>query len=270
MIWTEEMIKKLYEYYPNNGSYFVSNMLNIDIKKIRSKVSKLGLTISNVRKHQKRGHYKKNYNVMDITDYMNNTNSYILGILWTDGYIVENDNMIGISLIKEDMDEIEWMFNLTGKWHAYDRKRDSRKITRMLTTYNPILLNSLMSLDFKLKSKLSPHKIWNMLNDIQRKYFFRGIIDGDGCFYYNPKLGIRNFIISSTYDQNWNLYENIFNKLNCKYSIQRIIRKNGNKSSCIRITSKSDINRLINWVYDDYEIDNIGLKRKFIKSNEMK
>jgi hypothetical protein len=266
-IWTEEKINFLKENYPNNGAEYVANKLNFTINQVRSKIGKIGLNITEERKHRKKGNYKDSYNVEDITKNITNTNCYILGYLWTDGAIINNKNIISINILKEDMNEIEWMFNLCGKWHAYDIKRKNRQLQRQLSTYNPILKNSLLNLDFDKKSFISPYKIWNILNDEQKKYFFRGIIDGDGCFYINEKHSAHQFCIASTFEQDWSLYENIFLILKCKFTLNRREHKSSNSfSSSIRMTDKKSIQNLINWVYEGYEIDNIGLKRKYEKS----
>ena len=99
------------------------------------------------------------------------------------------------------MDEIKWIFNLAGKWHSYNRIREGRKEQVSISTYNPILIDHLLELDFDKKSIISPTSIWDILNYEQRKYFFRDIIDGDGCFCM--KKSTSHLCISSTYDYDW-------------------------------------------------------------------
>lgn len=50
-----------------------------------------------------------------------------------------------------------------------------------------------------------------------------------------------------------------------KYSLAKESRKNGNKSSSIRIENKSGIVKLGNYIYDDFKDNNIGLARKYNK-----
>ena len=261
-IWNDDRVSFLIENYSDNGAKFISEKIGLEISQIRNKVRKLGLKVSKDRICSKRGNYKKQYNVEDITKNINNYNSYILGYLWSDGTILYSKKVINLTIMKSDMDEIKWIFNLAGKWHSYNRIREGRKEQVSISTYNPILIDNLLELDFDKKSIISPTKIWDILNNEQRKYFFRGIIDRDGCFYI--KKGTYQFCISSTYDYDWSLYECIFTDFGLKYSISRRLHK-GSKSSTIRISNKKDIISLVKWLYDGYEKDNIGLSRKYKK-----
>jgi transcriptional/translational regulatory protein YebC/TACO1 len=274
MKWAENDIKFLKDEFPSKGTKFVADNLNRTISSIEHKAQKLGLKINKERKTEKskinstKRVYNTNYKVpnlleIDITDEI----AYILGILWTDGYFSIEQKSIGITILKEDMDDLEPLFQNNGKWYSYLRKRENRNDTKSLSCYNPDFVKSLITYDFDNKSILSPLKIWNKIPDILKKFFFRGVIDGDGCFYINKKNSAHQFTVYSTYEQDWTLYEQILTELNCKFSINRHISKIKNsKSSCLRISNKKDIIKLINWLYEGYEQDNIGLKRKYNKA----
>jgi hypothetical protein len=62
--------------------------------------------------------------------------------------------------------------------------------------------------------------------------------------------------------------ENLFNSLNIsQYEIRRIVNKNGNKSSVIRVKKHNEIESLYNYLYPNgYEI---GLKRKYNKCSDI-
>jgi hypothetical protein len=113
---------------------------------------------------------------------------------------------------------------------------------------------------------MSADKILSLIPYNLKSYFYLGVVDGDGCFYYknNDKNVVRQFSISSTYEQDWSYVEDIFRLLNIKYSIQRTLRKNS-KYSQIRITNKIDIYNFGNFIYENINIDNIGLDRKYNK-----
>ena len=55
-------------------------------------------------------------------------------------------------------------------------------------------------------------------------------------------------------------------QMSIDFTIVRRIQKDKNKSSIIRICNRDGIKKLINWLYDGYENDRVGLKRKFFKS----
>ena len=240
---------------------------------IKQKANRLNLFVSKETRsnmcsqnaQQRRGQ-KKDYRVNDLTLDINKYTSYILGLIWTDGFVLKNRNTVGITLVKEDMINIEWIFDKTGNWYVADRKRKGRRESRSLTAYNPNFMDSLISLDFDKKSTLSPYKIYEIIPEKYSKYFFRGIIDGDGCFYLNKKNYTYQFTISSTYDQDWSFYIGFFKKMSIDFTIVRRIQKDKNKSSIIRICNRDGIKKLINWLYDGYENDRVGLKRKFFKS----
>ena len=273
MKWTEEELIFLKNEFPNKGTKFVANLLNRTISSIEHKAQKIGLKITDERRKEKstingsKRIYLKEYKIPNLLENITKYNSYILGILWTDGYFSEKQKTIGITLIKEDIENIKWIFDKNGTWFSYNRKREGRKDSISLSGYNPDFIKSLIEYNFDKKSIHSPIELWNKLPELYKKYFFRGIIDGDGCFYVNKKNSTHQFSIYSTYEQNWNLYISILENLGCKCKITKTTTKNG-KSSCLRITNKKDILILINWVYSGYEKDKIGLERKYKKTLE--
>ena len=86
-----------------------------------------------------------------------------------------------------------------------------------------------------------------------------GWIDADGCFYWNEKYKLRQFYISGSYEQNWNVFENQLNLLNVEYKIIRISGKT--KYSCIRVTGKVNINKIGIYIFNDI----VPFQRKYEK-----
>ncbi len=277
MRWTENDIIFLQKEFPNKGTKFVADSLNRTLSSIEHKAQKLGLKITNERRLEKsklnasKRVYNTNYKVPNLLEIeITNEIAYILGILWTDGYFNIEQKSVGITILKEDMDDIESLFQNNGKWYSYLRERKNRNKTASVSCYNPDFVKSLIYYDFGNKSTLSPLKIWNKIPDISKKFFFRGIIDGDGCFYLNIKNSSHQFSIYSTYEQDWSLYEIILKELGCKVAINRhISKKKNSKSSSLRISNKKDIIKLINWLYEGFENDKIGLSRKYNKAKEI-
>ena len=134
-------------------------------------------------------------------------------------------------------------------------------------TNNKRILNFLIEHDFDKKSYMSADKILSKIPDELKHYFFRGLIDGDGCFYYyKPENGstLRQFALASSYEQDWSYFEKLCKEKNIKYNIKRTIGKNSS-SSVIRITNKDGILKLGEYIYKDLHEDNIGLIRKYEK-----
>lgn len=194
--------------------------------------------------------------------------AYILGLLWSDGYVRHQgigqgkQNAVAIEVIYDDGIEFLPVFERIGEWNTYERIREGRKKILAIYMHNRLLAEYLFSIGFNKKSGGSPQKVLDTIPEKYHKHFFLGIFDGDGCFYINKKYGSYQAGITSTYDQDWEYIENLFKKLNIKYSIQRLIRKNGNKHSTIRITNKGDVKKFGGYLYKGKFI---VLKRKYKK-----
>lgn len=199
--------------------------------------------------------------------------SYLLGLIWADGFLNPSKNgknsNLGFTMVKEDIDTIKPMLESIGKWNYYERKQpvESWKPSTNVITNNKRILNFLIEHNFNKKSYISADKILSKIPDDLKHYFFRGLIDGDGCFYYyKPENGstLRQFALASTYEQDWSYFENLCKEKNIKYKIKRTIGKKSS-SSVIRITNKDGIRKLGDYIYNGFDLDNIGLGRKFIK-----
>jgi hypothetical protein len=128
-------------------------------------------------------------------------------------------------------------------------------------------MNFLIENDYDKKSYTSANKILSKIPNEIKHYWFRGLIDGDGCFYhYTPKKGstLRQFVLTSTYEQDWTYFENLCKELEIKYTIKRI-KNIKSASSVIRITNKKGIKKLGEYIYQNFKKDSIGLIRKFNK-----
>ena len=196
--------------------------------------------------------------------------AYVLGLIWVDGSLGNSKNCsVSIDLVKSDMDDIINIIKKTGKWNFYERQRGNWKISSSAKTGNRNLYEFLVSMDYKIKSGASANKILDKIPSDLRQYFFRGLIDGDGCFYFNPKSNLRQFSISSTFNQDWSYFTEMLGDLYVSFSEKQRTHNNKNKkiskSSYIRITGIENIKKLGNYIYKNYEVDKIGLRRKYNK-----
>ena len=271
MKWTDEEIEILKNNYEQGANYLTS-LLERDRSSIQHKLNRLRLFVSKETKSKiskvnssKRKFDDSFYSVCDITKNINEYSAYVLGLLWTDGFLLKNRKTTGITIIKDDMIEINWIFNKFGTWYSQDRVRKNKRESSTLTAYNPYLLNSLISYDFDKKSYISPEKLFSLIPQKYLKYLIRGIIDGDGCFYLNTKRYTYQLTIASKYEQDWSFYIDFFNKLGFDFKVQKRLNKKS-KSSIIRLCQRQKISDFSNWLYDGYESDKIGLSRKYNKS----
>lgn len=234
------------------------------LKKIASKRSK-----ENWKNHEyKDSDYKVSSNFFKKCE--TPESAYILGLLWADGTIYKKNyhNKISIECLESDM--INWLdiFKKSGEWTFYIRKgRISGKNMMTLSTNNKDLINFLIDNNYDIKSTASPDKILSKIPIELQHYFFRGWIDGDGCFYFNKKNNARQFYLSGAFNQDWNASEILFKSIDVKYSICRI--ENKNSYSCIRVTNKNGIEKIGNFVYKNFKNDCIGLNRKYEKLQEI-
>lgn len=193
---------------------------------------------------------------------------YFLGFLWSDGYIERYRTVLEIVEddaidILESIEKIDFL-----KIKTMRRTRKNRRPQMSIYFCDSKFYDTYQSKYFIDKSTKSPLDLINDIpNDLVR-YFYLGLIDGDGCFYFNLKNKNRQFYITSSHDQDWTHIESLFKNLNItQYEVRRVINKKGNKSSYIRAKKHSDIESLYNYLYPcGYEM---GLKRKYNKCLEI-
>lgn len=271
-----DKVEFLKENYSKLGLEACVKILNESEGAIKWQTSKYKLKVNpEVRsKLSQAGHKKRK--LKEVNDYKVNADlfmsnftaesSYLLGLIWADGYLFSssvNSKGIKIECKSDDINCILSVFNSTGKWNQYFRERIGRSHQTIMHTTNNILYNFLKDYDFCEKSIKSPDKILSIIPMEYKKYFFRGWIDGDGCFYQHKHM--RQFVIAGSYEQNWTAFENLCKKLSINFTLSRKLSKNGN-SSIIRFGGRESICKLHNYVYSNFINDKIGLTRKYEKS----
>ena len=195
---------------------------------------------------------------------INKFTAYILGLLWADGYIPKNSNIIKLECVNDDMIHFKKIFDKTGVWNKTERLRENKKRPiSLVSTSNKLLKEYLIENDYCHKSLKSPNKILSIIPSNLINFFLLGMIDGDGCFYFNQKYGLRQFTLTGSLNQDWNSFEKIFNELNISYKINRKPNSNIGYSQ-IRIINKENIKKLGEYIYPNLT-NEIGLPRKFEK-----
>lgn len=189
---------------------------------------------------------------------------YFLGFLWSDGNIERYRTVLEI--VEDDaldiVEDIKLISFLNIK--IMNRVRKDRRPQMSIYFCDSKFYDNYQSKYFIDKSVKAPLDLLSDIPDELVRYFYLGLIDGDGCFYFNENNKSRQFYVTSCYDQDWTHMQNLFISLNIKqYEVRRTINKNGNSSSYIRIKKHQEIESLYEYLYPmGYEI---GLKRKYNK-----
>lgn len=261
-IWKIEEERFLIDNYPTRGIIYCMNKLNLSKIQIRNKIRILKLKLID------------KIDVEPFRSISSNKISYIMGLLWADGSISnesEKSYFIRLEANIDDMNSIEEIIYETGNWKKYIRQRTRKgnKCKKSITYHIGFkkLYDIFKNYDFHSKSRVSPFKILNTIPNDLKHYFFRGIVDGDGCFYINKKEGNYQLSISSSYEQDWSYLIELCKKLQInRYGINLTEnKKKKSKSSQFRITNKKDIIKIGNYIYNNFSDDKIGFDRKYRK-----
>lgn len=265
--WTKIEKDILIKEYPKKGAKYCSDNLNRTIISIQSMSGKLNLKLNSdaKTKNLKKSHIKTfdKYKIhpAQFLNIKTPEVAYFLGFLWADGHITKKYYNINIEIQEDDMIELITHFNKIGIWNEYIRKRKNWKTQSQISTSNYHIHQFLSENDYLDKSQKSPNKILNKIPINLQHYFFRGWIDGDGCFRENK--GNYFFAIAGTANQPWASFKNVLKHVFIKnYKIINIKNKKGS-GDILKITNKKDIVKLGDYIYKNYESDKIGLSRKY-------
>ena len=195
---------------------------------------------------------------------------YILGLLWADGYIRQQQRLTSINCSEIDINEVIPIFNKTGEWRVsktIEKTFNGKKVKnqKRISTSTWGLFDILSQYDYLNKSLSSPNKILNTIPNELKKYWFRGYLDGDGCIKIGKKYGVE-VVFAGHYEQDWVFMMNLCNELKINFSIDKRIVKKG-KYSHFRVNKKNDVKILGEFIYSEY--DNIGFSRKYNKFLEV-
>ena len=266
--YTEEEKQQLRELYPIKGAHICAELMGKSVSSIKSMCQKLKVkllpeTWSRIAKKSKEKTNDKFQVNPDV--FLNITQpeaAYILGLIWGDGSLY-GKYQINLGCVKEDAEYFYTQFLKTGKWKIYQRIHEKWRDSSVIWTSNEFIMKKLLECDYKSKSFMSADKILSHIPIELHRFFFIGLTDADGSFYYNRKTGHTNqFTLYSGYEQDWSYMEELYKKLNITYKVSRILHKKS-KSSMIRITGYTNIQKYGEFLYASYKDDLIGLPRKY-------
>jgi hypothetical protein len=267
---TKEQVEYIKEYYPFWGPAIVADKLGLSNRDITSKANRLKLKRLNRDIYLPDNQYKVNYS--QFLDIKTPEVAYFLGLLWADGHLNKHAKRISIGMKDEDISEIFESLGSLGEFGSNSKIQKGR--TNVMTTKytnNIYIHNFLKENDYFVKSKASPTKILSKIPKHLHNYFWRGMSDGDGCFYFKKIKSnsyVRQYFLCGSFEQDWTDFEALLNSLNLTYyKIDRRESANG-KGSVVRTCSVENIIKLGNYLYADMPL--LGLQRKRLKFEEIK
>lgn len=270
--WSEKEINILKQFYTKNGIQYCLSLLNKSKSAIYYKTSILGLKVDKEirKKNNKIAQFKFQkerpnndfkINVDQFLDITSKEVVYFLGFFWADGYLLTSRNELRFSILDSDMNSIKNTLDKLGQWNYNVRHRTGFKKICTAITSNRRLCEFMIENDYDKKSFVSADKILTKIPDELKHYFFRGLIDGDGCISVNKRKKVLS--ISSSNKQDWKYVETKCIELNI---INNIYRYNTTKGSysCIEMNGVNS-KKFGDYIYQDYLNDRIGLQRKYNK-----
>jgi hypothetical protein len=257
------------EYLKSNYGKIFGSEICKQLKWSSSKLERATRALGLKSKLQKR---KNNANIELISKLEDPEILYILGYIWADGYIqrkkkiknnkkIDNDflfQMAKLTIVSEDFKDIENYFSKFGKYSIKHEKRGDFKPTSTWFLCDTTFCEWLCKFNYHEKSLKGPEKILNAIPENLRHYWWRGYFDGDGHIILATNFR-SSVSISANFDYNWSFLNLFLNGIDFK--INKITNKKGHKhsiASCNSFKSK----KFLDYIYQNVEKDNIGLKRK--------
>lgn len=189
--------------------------------------------------------------------------AYLLGFLWADGHVCAANNGIVVDCVKDDMDVLEPVFDRTGVWRKASMSRQGKRPSRVFRTYNPALCAYLGSCGYQSKATRSQEAILSTIPSHLHRFFWRGYFDGDGCIYISPRTTAK-VSIAGSYDQDWTSFKRLAVQLGIPTQVTKRHDKRS-RSSTIFVLGQHNILAFLRWIYQGFDTDRIGLKRKHDK-----
>lgn len=194
--------------------------------------------------------------------------SYALGLLWADGTIQHN-NEIRLETVSEDADHYFKILLKLGQWNRSFRKRPNRQAQSTIYISNKPIVRFLRSLGFISRREVNMDLVLKHIPLELHRYFFIGLIDGDGCYYFSPDRRCCQFSISARKNQDWSTLEHLFKTLDIYFGVGRSKINSKSQYSYIRTTGIPNISKLCNYLYQKQEDTLFTLPRKLKKIHDM-
>ena len=187
-------------------------------------------------------------------DCINSSNkAYILGMLYADGANVKQYNAVKLSLASEDraiLEKIREEMKVEKPLLFYERsKRNSKwKDVYELKIYSKHICEQLEILGCTPRKSLTL-TFPNFLSDDLMPHFIRGYFDGDGCICISKSHIISSFVSSTDFCIG---LHNYLQKIGIACKLCTL--KTNEHTSRIIISKKSEIKKLMNYMYKDADL----------------
>lgn len=267
--YTPDIVEFLRNNYVSKGVRYCQEILGeeFSILSIVNKCNALGI------RSKRRNVFNKTFNINDFTNVTNPILVYYLGLLWADGSV--NFSSARLQNVEEDARYFYDTIKSLGGFRTYLNipKNGIDKDQFIVTMNHTEICEYLMSMDYGVKSLVSPTKILSTIPDNLKHLFWLGFFDGDGNCYQHPRNRRQGkTAFCGSYEQDWTDLEKLLQGLGIRYKIDRTINKKGQKGSTVTSYCLYEICKLEKYFYPDYENTKIGLFRKYekfqlIKSN---
>lgn len=198
---------------------------------------------------------------------------YFLGLFWADGSVEYYTNKHGeiygrmtMILVKDDFEDVIGHLQ-KDQWSLGVRHPKDRQTVLQCRTSNHNYIRFLVENDYHIKSGASANKILSKIPDYLKHYWWRGYFDGDGHFGFK-KGNKYGFGFSACLGQDWSFGEELMKQLGVAYFISKRETAKGNSSELL-VNNFDGVVKFANFIYDGYESDGLGLKRKYTKWNRL-
>ena len=264
-----EQLQWFIENYPELGGLECSTILHMERATLNHIANEHGIKVlktTKIRHIKDKTIKRREMKIENIKSLVFNSPEqvYTLGFLWGDGYLVNCSHISDtlyypeLMILSSDFSDISQTLESIGVWNCKKSLQHNGKERIRARLGDSTMGYFLKMHNYDKKSIMAPTSILSVIPKHLHKYWLRGYIDADGCFYVLERRSLNQFVLAGSYEQDWSEIENIFRHLNIGYKIHHIKRHSGNYSR-IQITNKHEIVKLGDFIYDNIDI---GLKRK--------
>lgn len=266
--WKNKDLEVLTCLYPQHGAKYCAELLRRSEDSVAWKAHSLGLCVTKRRRSAAHSQFRPKLTKVAAINFVNFRDEkvvYLLGLLWADGHLNNKSQKyrIAIEAVSSDLDETDYIFASTGEWGKYVRNRKNRKSQTLRVTSNKELFEFLASHNY-LKKATAPCTIVGSMPINFVRFFVLGLLDGDGCWYFNDNNYLAQCVFTGAFNTDWSWLKKILEGMHVTYSIKSKFTKKQKYSQLI-VAKHSHVKRLGEFLYSDH---NIGFLRKRKKFND--
>ena len=198
--------------------------------------------------------------------------AYFYGLMWADGHVGKNE--FRLEILDLDLKSIWPVLQKVGFTDYSTRfRKNSIRAQSSVRFYRQNILQYFHNFGYMNKSTGSADKIWEQIPENLKIYFIRGFLDGDGSIAIMKNNAIK-MVFYGNVDADCSFLTHFCKVNNINYSLRQKARPSKNNKthhySYLDIGGKQSILQFGNLIYQNYEIDRIGLQRKYHKFEQIR